>query len=77
MAIKKIFETLRNNSAFLRMRKYDSQTEVSIGFFLRINPKLTLRNALKGKIDDIITWFDLDDDDTKLLMKENTIGLTS
>ena len=29
---------------------------------------------MKDKIDDIITWLDLDDDDTKLLMKENTIG---
>ena len=54
------------------MRKYDSQTEASIGFFLGINPKLTLRKVLKEKIDDIITWIDLDDNDTKLLMKENT-----
>ena len=63
------FDTLRRNSAFLRIRKYDSQTEVNIGFFLGINPKLTLRKARKEKIDDIITWIDLDDDDTKLLMK--------
>ena len=51
------------------MRKYDSQIEVSIGFFLGINPKLTLRKALKEKIDDIITWFDIENDDIKLLMK--------
>ena len=57
------------------MRKYDSQTETSIGFFLGINPKLTLRKALKEKIDDIITWLDLDDDDTKLLMKESKTGV--
>ena len=44
-----IFDTLRSNSAFLRMRKYDSQTEASIGFFLGINSKLTLRKALKEK----------------------------
>ena len=43
-------------------------------FFLGINPKLTLRKALKEKIDDIITWLDLDDDDTKLLMKETKTG---
>ena len=46
---KCIFDTLRSNSAFLRMRKYDLQTEASIGFFLGINPKLTLRKALKEK----------------------------
>jgi len=33
------------------MRKYDSQTDASIGFFLGINPKLTLRKALKDKIN--------------------------
>ena len=43
------FDTLRRNSAFLRMRKYNSQTEASIGFFLGINPKLILRKALKEK----------------------------
>ena len=74
---KGIFDTLRSNSAFLRMRKYGSQTEASIGFFLGINPKLTLRKALKEKIDDIITWLDLDDDDTKLLMKESKKGDSS
>ena len=68
---KGIFDTLRSNFAFLRMRKYCSQTEASIGFFLGINPKLTLRKALKEKIDDIITCLDLDDDDTKLLMKDS------
>ena len=46
---KCIFDTLRSNSAFLRMRKYGSQTEASIGFFLGINPKLTLHKALKEK----------------------------
>ena len=44
---KDIFDTLHSNSTFLRIRKYGSQTEASIGFFLGINPKLTLRKALK------------------------------
>ena len=56
------------------MRRYDSRTEASIGFFLGTNPKLTLRKTLKEKNDDIITWLDLDNDDTKLLMKENKTG---
>lgn len=46
------------------MRKYDSQIEASIIFFLGINPKLILRKALKEKIDDIIMWLDLNDNDT-------------
>ena len=47
-----------------------------LDFFLGINPKLTLQKSLKDKIDDIITWLDLDDDDTTLLMKDKTSGDT-
>ena len=49
------------------MEKYNSQQEASIGFFLGVNPKLTLRKALKQKIDDICLSLDLDDEDTKKL----------
>ena len=69
-----IIETLRANLAFLKMEKYNSQQEASIGFFLGVNPKLTLRNALKQKIDDICLWLDLDDEDTKKLMRDTTTG---
>ena len=67
-----IFETLRENLAFIKLKKFQSLTEASIGFFLGINPKLTLRNVLKKKIDNICTWLDLDDDDTKALTKTTT-----
>ena len=60
-----IIETLRENFAYLKMEKYNSQKEASIGFFLGINPKLTLRKALKQRIDEICLWLDLDDEDTK------------
>ena len=46
---KSIFDTLRKNFAFPRVRKYDYHAEASIGFCLGINPKLTLRKALKEK----------------------------
>ena len=58
------------------MRKCDSKMEASIGFFLEIKPKLTLRNSLKDKIDDITTLLDVDDEDTKLLMEETISGYT-
>ena len=54
------------------MKKYNSQQEASMGFLLVINPKLTLRKALKQKIDDICLWLDLDDEDTKKLMRDIT-----
>ena len=42
-----IIKTLRENLAYIKMEKYNSQKEASIGFFLGINPKLTLRTVLK------------------------------
>ena len=54
------------------MEKYNSQKETSIGFFLGINQKLTLRKALKQRIDEICLWLDLDDEDTKQFIKETS-----
>ena len=65
-----IIETLRANLAFLKMEEYNSQKEASVGFFLGVNPKLTLRKALKQKIDEICLWLDLDDEETKKLIRE-------
>ena len=67
-----IIETLRENLAYIKMEKYNSQKEASIGFFLGINPKLTLRTVLKQRIDEICLWLDLDDEDTKQLIKETS-----
>ena len=67
-----IIETLCVNLVFLKMEKYNSQKEASIGFFLGVNPKLTLRKALKQKIDEMCLWLDLDDEDTKKLIRETT-----
>ena len=66
-----IFDTLHENLAFIKLQKFHSLTEASIGFFLCINPKVTPRNVLKKKIDEICTWLDLDDEDTKALTKTN------
>ena len=63
-----IIETLRANLSFLKMEKYNSQKDASIGFFLGINPKLTLRKELKQRIDEICLWLNLDDEDTKHLL---------
>ena len=63
-------KTLRENLAYLKMEKYNPQKEASIGFVLGINPKLTLTKALKQRIDEICLWLDLDDEDTKHLIKE-------
>ena len=67
-----IIENLRANRTFFKMEKYDGQKEASIGIFQGINPKLTLRKALKQRIDEICLWLDLDNGDTKHLLKETT-----
>ena len=48
-----ILETHRENLAFLKIEKYNSQKEASIGFFLETNLKLTLRKPLEQKIDNM------------------------
>ena len=67
-----IIKNLRENLAHLKVEKYNSQKERSIGFSLGINPKLTLRRVLKQRIDKIYIWLDLDDEDTKKLLKETS-----
>lgn len=69
-----IIESLCANLAFLKMENYNSQKEASIGFYLWINNKLTLRKALKQRIAEICIWLDLDDEDTKHLLKEMTLN---
>ena len=59
-----ILETLHENLAFFKIEKHNSQKEASIGFFLEIDSKLTLRKALKQKIDKICLSLDPYDEDT-------------
>ena len=54
------------------MNKYKSQKEARIGLFLEIIPKLTLWKVLKQKIDHIFLWLDLDNEDTKQIIKETS-----
>ena len=67
---KGIIYTLHEHSVILKVNKFQSYTDVSIGFFLEIKLKLIVHKVLKEKIDEICTWLDLDDDDIKALTKE-------
>ena len=52
----------------LRTSKWKStihKTKQVLVSFLRINPNLTLRKALKQRIDEICLWLDIEDKDTK------------
>lgn len=54
------------------MNKLHSQVESSIGFFLQINPKFSLRKTLRKKIQNFVKWLDLDEEDTNSLYKRIT-----
>ena len=66
-----VIETLRENLTYIKIEKYNSQKEAS--FFLGINQKLTLRTVLRQRIDEICLWLDLDNEDTKQLIKETSL----
>ena len=63
-----IFDTLVKNNAFLSHKKFNSHKEHSIGFFLEVNPKITLRNEMRNRIQDQLMWIDLEDNETKKIM---------
>ena len=63
-----ILDTLVTNSAFLTHTKFDSHKEHSISFFSQINPRITLRDTLRGTIQDLLMWIDLDDEESKPML---------
>ena len=63
-----IFDTLVKNNAFLSHKKLNSHKEHSIGFFLEVNPKITLRNEMRNRIQDQLMWIDLEDNEAKKIM---------
>ena len=60
--LSNIFDTLVTNKTYLNLNKFSTQKEHSIGFFTHINPKVTLRNNFRNKIQDEPKWIDLDDE---------------
>ena len=68
--VSNIFKTLVDNNAFLNLNKYSYHREHSIGFFANINLKITLRENLRKSIQDHLMWMDIDDKETKSLVKK-------
>ena len=68
---KKIFDTLKKNNALLHHEKFKSHKEHSLGVFVDINPRVTLRETLRRRIQYQLMWIDLDDDDCKDMIHQN------
>ena len=49
-----IFSILVENGGFLKHQKFQSHKEHAIGFFVQISPKVTLRDKLRERIQDVL-----------------------
>ena len=66
--MENIFDTLKKNNVFLRHEKLKSHKEHSLGFFVEINQRITLREPLRRRIQDQLIWINLDDEDCKYMI---------
>ena len=60
-----ISSTLVENGGFLKHQKIQSHKEHAIGFFVQISPQVTLRDKLRERIQDILMWIDIEDEQSK------------
>ena len=60
-----MFSALVENGGFLKHQKIHSHKEHAISFFAQINPKVTLRDKLRERIQDILMWIDIEDEQSK------------
>ena len=57
----KIFDTLIANGTHLTHNKFHSHKEHAIGFFVNINARVILRDDLCARLQEVITWIDIED----------------
>ena len=77
--LSNIFDTLVTNNAYRNLNKFIIHKEHSIGFFTHINPKVTLRDNFRNKIQDELMWIDLDDEESVPMIyqiKDGVVKLT-
>ena len=60
-----ILSTLVENGGFLKHQKFQSHKEHAIGFFVQISPQVTLGDTLRERIQDILMWIDIEDEQSK------------
>ena len=68
--LSNIFDTLVSNNAYLNLNKFCTHKEHSIGFFTHINPKVTLRDNFRNKIQNELMWINLDDEESTPLIHQ-------
>ena len=68
--MKNIFNTLIANGAYLTHNKFQSHKEHAIGFFVNINPRVTLRDELRSRLQELVTCIDLEDKECQQTIHE-------
>ena len=66
-----ILSTLVENGGFLKHQKFQSHKEHAIGFFVQISPKVTLRDKLRERIQDVLMWIDIEDEQSKDMLVDS------
>ena len=67
-----IFDTLAENNAFLKHKKFNSHKEHSIFFFSQKSSRITLRDTLHETIQELLMWIYLDDEKSKPMLIDMT-----
>ena len=42
--------------------------KIAIRFFVNINPRLTLRDKIRERLQDVLIWIDIENDESKLML---------
>lgn len=67
-----IFDTLTENDAFLKHKKFNSHKEHSICILSQKSSRITLRNTLHENIQELLMWIYLDDEESKPILIDMT-----
>ena len=66
-----IFDTLVNNNVFLSHNKFQLHKKHSISYFANISSRITLRDSLRGKLEETLMCIDLEDEEIKQILHDN------
>lgn len=66
-----IFYTLKKNNPLFRHEKFKPHKEHSLGFFVKVNPRMTLRDNFRRRIQDQLMCIDLDATDNQDMIHQD------
>ena len=64
------YQHLIANGAYLTHNKFQSHKEHAIIFFVNINPRVTLRDELRARLQEGLMWIDIEDKEYQQMIHE-------